>query len=246
MIDGIWPLVLIGLVVAGALGLVTLLLLSKSDIKSSKVTFWIALSGVVLVITPTLIQSVKKPEAYVFVKCQATSETVPSTVSCTAEASDYHSLQWSINNEVIEDATELNIEREIYEPGEYSVKVQITNKNLFRKAESSFSTQVVISEPQPPEPEVLELEVKESFSENSKFPKTIRLYFPPKNGFEIVDAKLESMRTSQAYDIQVSLENGVAVVSGQLKPKNYFKGFSMRPEPARVSGIVTLTQKQVQ
>lgn len=244
MIDGIWPLVLIGLVVVGAIGLASLLLFSKSDIKSSKVTLWIALSGVVIVITPTLIQSVKKPEAYVFVKCQATSEAAPSTVSCTAEASDYHSLQWSINNDVIEDATELHIEREIYEPGEYSVKVQITNKNLFRKAESSFSTQVVISEPQPPEPEVLE--VKESFSENSKFPKTIRLYFPPKNGFEIVDAKLESMRTSQAYDIKVSLENGVAVVSGQLKPKNYFKGFSMRPEPARVSGIVTLTQKQVQ
>ncbi|WP_415894374.1 hypothetical protein ACMXYN_08425 [Neptuniibacter sp. PT8_73] len=244
MIDGVWPLVLISLVVLGALGMASVLLFSKSDLKSSKVSLWIATLGVVLAITPTLYQSVKKPEAYVFVKCQATSETAPSTVSCVAEASDYYLVQWSINNDIVEDVSELNIEREIHEPGEYRFEAKVRNKNLFREAESSFSTRVVISEPPPPEPEVLE--IKQSFSEYSKIPRSFRLVFPPKNGFEIVDARLESVRESKAYNIRVSIDNGVAIVTGQLKPKQYFKGFSMRFEPAKVSGLVVLTQQQEQ
>jgi hypothetical protein len=244
VIDGIWPLVLISLVVVGALGMASVLLFSRSRLKSSKVTLWVALVGVFLVITPTLYESVKKPEAYVFVKCNTTSETAPSTVSCEAIASEYDSIQWSINDEIIEGFSGLNFEREIEASGEYKFEVQLTNKNFFREAISSFSAQVVIAGPLPPEPELIE--VKQPFSETSLNVRSFRFVFPPKPGFKIIDARLENVRKSQAYGVRVLIENGVAVVSGTLKPKQYFKGFAMRVEPAKVTGLVVMTQMQEQ
>lgn len=220
----------------------SVLLFAKSNLRSSRVTLGISLIGSLLVIIPTVYQWFKKPEVYVFVKCQATSETVPSTVSCEAQVSEYDSILWTINGQVVQGFSGPQMKTEIDRPGEFTIAAEVFMRNLFQESASSSSAQLVIDEPSILIPEVIE--TKQPFSDVSRVPRDFEFIFPLKPGFRIVDAKLENLDTAQAYGVRVTIKGGVAVVSGSLKPQRYYSGFEMRAKPATVSGLVALVQQQ--